>query len=316
MFRWELIVSVPWCSAQPSETVYSQLSMLKLQSTQVNVLKKSKVCVRGEGTSVPGRILVKRTGLTLHEPITSAHRISFLQNCHHYCVFSADKSVRLCPGDLSRMCLTYACVCVPLIVQQAVSINTFNQKHTWPDLQQAFQHHSEHTLDIGPLSLPKPEPPTGPALFCQITEFSVCNDFSRLIFPSIPFSPRKLRKIRHSANHHHNGARKRRQPLFCTVSFLITLDVQEMFKDLLRLVTIHLGSLPINQKQKNMLFRLVTCETHFCAVKKELKSKIYSCSHTELIFTPFGGRHSEQRRSCYVHCISRFGCEWKPRVNV
>lgn len=107
------------------------------------------------------------------------------------------------------------------------------------------------------LSLPKPEPPTGPALFCQITGFSVCNDFSRLIYPSIPFSPCKLCKIRHSASHCHNRARERRQPLLCTVSFLITLDVQEMFKAR-HVVTIHLGSLPINWKQKKILFKQVT----------------------------------------------------------
>lgn len=86
-------------------------------------VEQSKFCVRGEGASVSGRVLVKRTGLTLHEPITSARRLSFLQSCHHYCVFSADKSVRSRSGDLSRMCVT-------LIFQQAVSINTFNQKHT------------------------------------------------------------------------------------------------------------------------------------------------------------------------------------------
>ncbi len=107
------------------------------------------------------------------------------------------------------------------------------------------------------LSLPKPEPPTGPALFRQITGFSVCNDFSRLIYPSIPFSPCKLHKIRHSASHCHNRARERRQSLLCAVSFLITLDVQEMFKAL-HVVTIHLGSPPINWKQKRILFTLVT----------------------------------------------------------
>lgn len=53
--------------------------------------------------SVFGNILLKLTVLTLHDPITSAHRLSFLQNCHHYCIFSADKSVCLCSGDLSHI---------------------------------------------------------------------------------------------------------------------------------------------------------------------------------------------------------------------
>lgn len=106
-------------------------------------------------------------------------------------------------------------------------------------------------------SLPKPEPPTGPVLFHQITGFSVCSDFSRLIYPSIPFSPCKLHKIRHSASHCHNRARERRQLLLCAGSFLITLDVQEMFKAL-QVVIINLGSPPINWKQKRTLFKIGT----------------------------------------------------------
>lgn len=157
--------------------------------------------------------------------------------------------------SVSHVCDVY--VCTPPIFHQAVSINTFNQKHTWPDLRQAFPHHSEHMLVIAALSLPKLESPTGPVLFHQITEFSECNDFSRLIYPSIPFSPSKLCKICHSASHCHNRIRERRQPLLCTVSFLITLDFQEMFKAL-HVVTIHLGCLPINWKQKRILFKLVT----------------------------------------------------------
>lgn len=163
--------------------------------------------------------------------------------------------LEICPayalGLLLRTCDVRTCtpVCTR-IFQQPVSINTFNQKHTWPDLQQAFQHHSEHTLDIGCcpfLSLPKPEPPTGLALFCQITGFSAGSHFSRLIYPRVPFSSCEICKICHSASHCHSWGRERRQTLLlCFLkTFLNTPDVQDMLK-VLYLVTIRQGSLLLN----------------------------------------------------------------------
>lgn len=101
---------VLWCSAQPSKTVYSQLPMIKVQATLVDRLKKSKFCVRGEGASVSGCMLVKRTGLTLHDPITSARRLSFLQNCHHYC-FLVLIRVCACVQEICLACVWRICVC-------------------------------------------------------------------------------------------------------------------------------------------------------------------------------------------------------------
>lgn len=155
MFRWELISS-PWTGLGFFDVAHSlfipnyQCTVNLSECVKKKKKKQLQFCIRGERVSVSGRILVKWTVLTLHDPITSARRLSFQQNCHHYCIFCADKSVCLCSGDLSHMCVTYT---LP-IFQQVVSINTFNQKHTWPDLRQAFQHHSEHTLDIAPLSIP------------------------------------------------------------------------------------------------------------------------------------------------------------------